>query len=183
MWIPKGCLVPKTPGCSHGTTNNPLPTEFKTFLRFSFMSLLCTRYLGMGRPPCSTQGTDTEVRRPSHPVALPWVLQLMFITNPTPLSAAVWRAEPIVIQVSTEPTTMDLKPGSTEDITYFRRKVTHRLPPASVLRHPRGHQHAKISIDVSFTRIELIQYQYSSTDIDLFLIWNPKFCKKKTNLE
>lgn len=116
MWIPKGCLVPWSPG----TPNNPLPREFKTFLRFSFMSLWCTRYLGVRRPPCSTQGADTEVRRPSHPVALAWALQLMFITNPAPLSAAVGRAEPIVIQVSTEPTTTDLKPGSTEDITYFR---------------------------------------------------------------
>lgn len=44
----------------------------------------------------------------------------MFITNPAPLSAAVGGAEPIVAQVSTEPTTMDSKPGRTEEITHFR---------------------------------------------------------------
>lgn len=44
----------------------------------------------------------------------------MFITNPAPFSAAVGGAEPIVIQVSTEPNTTDRKPGSTEDIIHFK---------------------------------------------------------------
>lgn len=69
-WVPKGCLVPPTPCWSPGNPSNPVPRGFKTFLRFSFISLGCSSYLGVRRPPCSTQGADAEVWRPSHPVAL-----------------------------------------------------------------------------------------------------------------
>lgn len=57
---------------------------------------------------------------PSHSIALARALQLELIANPAPLSAAAGGAEPVVVQVGAEATTVDPEPGRTGETTHLR---------------------------------------------------------------